>query len=86
MCVRRIVKTLSINRAFCCALLSIVFLFMVQPTIAQSLSDEATQLLAHIKTKVAEYNAQFKSDEIEFSITLSQKIPQGTDVLENLSG
>ena len=86
MCVRHIVKTFSINRAFCCALLSIVLIFMVQPTIAQSLSDEATQLLEHIKTKVTEYNAQFKSGEIEFSITLSQKIPQKTDALENLFG
>ena len=60
-----------------------------QPIIAQSstpLSDEATQLLEHIKTKVTEYNAQFKSGEIEFSITLHQKIPQRTDIFENLLG
>ncbi|MDE0400944.1 MAG: hypothetical protein OXL96_24385 [Candidatus Poribacteria bacterium] len=93
MCFRCIVKILSINHTFCCALLSAALLFIVQSTVAQSpiiepypLSDEAAELLAHIKTKVAEYNAQFKSGEIEFSITLSQKIPQRTDVLENLSG
>lgn len=90
------VKTLSINHAFCRVLLGTALLFIVQPTVAQppitephSLSDEAAQLLEHIKTKAAEYDAQFKSGEIEFSITLSQKIPQGTDVtdiLEDLFG
>ena len=93
MSFRCTVKTLSIHHAFCCILLSTALLFIVQPTVAQppitephSLSDEAAQLLKHIKTKAAEYDAQFKSGEVEFSITLSQKIPQGTDVLENLFG
>ena len=93
MLFRCTVKTLSINHAFCRVLLSTALLFIVQPTVAQppitephSLSDEAGQLLEHIKTKAAEYDAQFKSGEIEFSITLSQKIPQGTDVLEDLFG
>ena len=86
-------KTLSINHAFYCALLSAALLFIGQPTVAQSpkieqpsLSDEAAQLLEHIKTKVAEYDAQFKSGEVEFSITLRQKIPQRTDLFEELLG
>ena len=93
MLFRCTVKTLSIHHAFCRVLLSTALLFIVQPTVAQPpitephpLSDEAAQLLKHIKTKAAEYDAQFKSGEIEFSITLSQKIPQGTDVIENLFG
>ena len=92
MCFRGDTKTLVINQAFCCALLSAVFLFSVQPTVAQppiieqhSLSDEATQLLKHIKTKVAEYNAQFKSGEVEFTITLSERIHERKTFLERLS-
>ncbi len=87
------VKTLSINHAFCCVLLSTALLFIVQPTVAQPpitephpLSDEAAQLLEHIKTKTAEYDAQFKSGEVEFSITLSQKIPQSTSVFKDFLG
>ena len=90
---RCIVKTLSVNHAFCRVLLSTALLFTVQPTIAQPpitephpLSDEAAQLLEHIKTKAAEYNAQFKSGEVEFSITLSQKIPQRTNPFKDFLG
>ena len=93
MCFRRDTKTLVINYVFCCVLLSAVFLFSVQPAVAQCpitephpLSDEAAQLLKHIKTKVAEYDTQFKSGEVEFSITLHQKIPQSTDIFEDLLG
>ena len=82
-----------INHAFCCVLLSTALLFIVRPTVAQPpitephpLSDEAAQLLAHIKTKAAEYNAQFKSGEVEFSITLSQKIPQRTSLFKDFLG
>ena len=89
ICFRRDTKTLVINHVFCCALLSAVFLFSVQPTVAQppiieqhSLSDEATQLLKHIKTKVAEYDAQFKSGEVEFTITLSERIHERKTFLE----
>ena len=90
-CKRTVKKTLSINHAFYCALLSAALLFIGQPTVAQPpitephpLSDEAAQLLKHIKTKAAEYDAQFKSGEVEFSITLHQKIPQRTDIFEDL--
>lgn len=90
---RRDRKTLLINHAFCCTLLSAALLFIMQPTVAQQpiiepppLSDEAAQLLAHIKAKVAEYDTQFKSGEVEFSITLHQKIPQSTDIFEDLLG
>ncbi|RKU32936.1 hypothetical protein C6499_02300 [Candidatus Poribacteria bacterium] len=87
------VKTLSVNHAFCRVLLSTALLFIVQPTVAQPpitephpLSDEAAQLLERIKTKVTEYNAQFKSGEVEFSITLSQKIPQSTNLFKDFLG
>ena len=93
MSFRRIVKkTLSINHAFYCALLSAALLFIGQPTVAQPpitephpLSDEAAQLLEHIKTKTAEYDAQFKSGEVEFTITLSERIHERKTFLERLS-
>ncbi len=40
------------------------------------LSAEATQLLEDIKTGTAAYNAKLKSGEVEFSITLNQRIRQ----------
>ena len=92
MSCKRIVKKSSINHAFYCALLSAALLFIVQPTLAQRpvieqhpLSDEAAQLLEHIKTKAAEYDAQFKSGEVEFTITLSERIHERKTFLERLS-
>ena len=40
------------------------------------LSAEATELLENIKTGTAAYNAKLKSGEVEFSITLNQRIRQ----------
>ena len=85
-------KTLSITHAFYCVLLSTALFFIGQPTVAQLpitephlLSDEAAQLLEHIKTKAVEYDAQFKSGEVEFTITLSERIHERKTFLERLS-
>lgn len=67
------------------ALLSAALLFIIPQsgTLAQSpltepppLSAEAAQRLEHLKTAVDTYTAQFKSGELEFSLTLSRKLPQ----------
>ena len=46
------------------------------------LSAESTQLLEDIITGTAAYNAKLKSGEIEFSITLSERIRQRKNLLE----
>lgn len=85
---RRKYKAFCINAPIFFALLSAALLF-IKPqaeTVAQSpiteprpLSADAIQLLEHLKTEVAAYNTQFKSGEIEFSLTLSRKLPQRRD-------
>ena len=45
-------------------------------TLRPPLSAEATQLLEDIETGTAAYNAKLKSGEVEFSITLNQRIRQ----------
>ena len=45
-------------------------------TLRPPLSAEATQLLEDIKTGTAAYNAKLKSGEVEFSITLNERIRQ----------
>ncbi len=45
-------------------------------TLRPPLSAEATELLENIKTGTAAYNAKLKSGEVEFSITLNQRIRQ----------
>ena len=47
-----------------------------------ALSAEATQLLEDIITRTAAYNAKLKSGEVEFSITLSERIRQEKNFLE----
>ena len=53
-------------------------------TLRPPLSAEATQLLQDIITGTAAYNAKLKSGEIEFSITLSERIRQEKHFLERL--
>lgn len=55
-------------------------------TLRPALSAEATQLLKDIITGTAAYNAKFKSGEVEFSITLSERIRQEKNFLERLFG
>ena len=55
-------------------------------TLRPSLSAEATQLLEDLITGTAAYNAKLKSGEIEFSITLSERIRQEKSFLERLFG
>ena len=50
------------------------------------LSAEATQLLEDIINGTAAYNAKLKSGEVEFSITLSERIRQEKNFLERLFG
>lgn len=45
-------------------------------TLRPQLSAEATQLLEDIRTGTAAYNAKLKSGEVEFSITLNERIRQ----------
>ncbi|MCY3553318.1 MAG: hypothetical protein OXH39_22885 [Candidatus Poribacteria bacterium] len=55
-------------------------------TLRPALSAEATQLLQDIITGTAAYNAKLKSGEVEFSITLSERIRQEKNFLERLFG
>ncbi|MDD9972829.1 MAG: hypothetical protein OXU27_02430 [Candidatus Poribacteria bacterium] len=82
---------LRINCAFFFAVLSAALLLILQPTVAQPsitesplLSAEAAQLLEHIKTRVTEYDTQFKSGEVEFTITLSEPIRERKNFFERL--
>lgn len=52
-------------------------------TLTPALSTEATQLLEDIKIGTAAYNAKLKSGEVEFSITLSERIRPKEHFLEN---
>ena len=52
-------------------------------TLTPPLSTEAIQLLEDIKTGTAAYNAKLKSGEIEFSITLSERIRPKEHFLDN---
>ena len=53
-------------------------------TLRPPLSAEATQLLEDIISGTAAYNAKLKSGEVEFSITLSERIRQRKNFLERL--
>lgn len=55
-----------------------------EPYIPPIQRTEAAQLLEHLKTEVAAYNTQFKSGEIEFSLTLSRKLPQRRNFWDSL--
>ena len=55
-----------------------------QVLIPSPLSAEATRLLEDIITGTAAYNAKLKSGEVEFSITLSERIRQEKNFLERL--
>lgn len=55
-------------------------------TLRPALSEEATQLHEDIITGTAAYNAKLKSGEVEFSITLSERIRQEKNFLERLFG
>ncbi|MDE0467895.1 MAG: hypothetical protein OYL97_12645 [Candidatus Poribacteria bacterium] len=55
-------------------------------TLRPALSEEATQLLQDIITGTSAYNAKLKSGEVEFSITLSERIRQEKNFLERLFG
>ena len=55
-------------------------------TLTPPLSAEATQLLEDITAGTAAHNAKLKSGEIEFSITLSERIRQRKKFLERLFG